>query len=290
MKQSVCWRCLKLFPVEEMVVTAGRSLCGPCSKADAVARESEPVCCSVCQKQLPPGSKGQSGNASICDSCKATQWERTFPLWVKGMFAVLLTLAVLSYVFNYRFLVGYIESLRANRAWRDGKTEVAASLMESATKYVPESTDIDLKASLYRGVQFLGEGHPVEAVRLFRKYQEHYPEDQGINSLLLKAEANLAFQQKDYDTMLARYQTLFERDPSNPNIAAQVCSAFACKYAVTGEERFKQEANKYLERAKALDPKVFAAFEKLIYYRLTTRKIFPSEEVGPLQMEGKESR
>ena len=59
-----------------------------------------------------------------------------------------------------------------------------------------------------------------------------------------------------------------------------MASAYACKYAVTGDEQFKEESLKKLEEARSVagNNEVFEEYQQRILHRLYTREIIKRDE------------
>jgi hypothetical protein len=123
-----------------------------------------------------------------------------------------------------------------------------------------------------------------EAAHLMREASNEYPQSQGLAASALGLEAGVAFDRKDYDTFLRLSQAALDRTPDNPIVAGQVASALACKYAVTGDPSFRNQAEQMLEKARALSqhsPEEKAAFEEYAErtrYRLQSRVIIDKPE------------
>lgn len=81
-------------------------------------------------------------------------------------------------------------------------------------------------------------------------------------------------------------------DPKTWSAESAVSSAFACKYAVTGNEEFKREALNHLERAEKLAKPGDVNFNEMkdrIAYRLQTKEIISREEFLRRVSEKKEA-
>jgi hypothetical protein len=62
-----------------------------------------------------------------------------------------------------------------------------------------------------------------------------------------------------------------------------IASAYACKYAVTGNEQFKQQSLEFLKKAKIISEQQgrlndFEEYEDRILHRLETREIISRKE------------
>jgi hypothetical protein len=106
---------------------------------------------------------------------------------------------------------------------------------------------------------------------------------EAINTLISVAERGDAFNRKDYDAFLAKAKEFEAQHPDEPGAVAQVASALACKYAVTGQESYKTQALEVLDKAKKLavedeDKERFKEYEERILHRVKTRKVISKKE------------
>jgi tetratricopeptide (TPR) repeat protein len=221
------------------------------------------------------------GGAPVCPDCEQRFRNRPFPRWIKASLAGLLALAVLSCVYNWRFLAAYVEMKEGVRNARAGDLNSAAAHLESAHQRVPEDMGLDAGASLYRGLYLLSVDKTGEALPHLRKALQIMPADRAIQDMVLTAEAGVAFERKDYDGFLERSKMILKRHPNDPRTVAGVASALACKWAVAGEESFKRESIEFLDRARRLagaGDASFKEYEGRILYRLDSREIIDQKE------------
>jgi len=126
------------------------------------------------------------------------------------------------------------------------KDEEAAELMQEAANEYPESPDLALAATMYNGFA--------------------------------------AFDRKDYDRFLALSRRALQTKPDDPGLVGTVASALACKYAVSGDNQFRTEAEQLLERARILSqgsPELksrYLEYSERIRYRLDSREILTKKE------------
>ena len=71
--------------------------------------------------------------------------------------------------------------------------------------------------------------------------------------------------------------------PDSPAYLPQVASAYACKFAVTGDEQFKLLSLNFLQKAKTLSLQQgsladFETYEDRILHRIETREIISADE------------
>jgi hypothetical protein len=131
----------------------------------------------------------------------------------------------------------------------------------------------------------LYEAHDEEAAaRLMREASNEYPQSPDLAESALNLESGVAFNHKDYDAFLRISKDLMNRFPSDAMAVGGVASALACKYAVTGDPSYRQQAEEMLEKARLLaqaSPEQVAHFEEYserIHYRLQSREIIDKPE------------
>ncbi len=110
-----------------------------------------------------------------------------------------------------------------------------------------------------------------------------YPESAGLVRAAEIYDEGSAFEAKDYDKFLAITQKQWQDWPSYATAAA-LSSALACKYAATGDLKYRQQSEEMMEtsRQKAgSDPdaqKSFTEYAERIRHRLDTRQIISKTE------------
>jgi len=131
----------------------------------------------------------------------------------------------------------------------------------------------------------LVESHQDEkAARLMHEASAEYPESQEMAEAALMLDAGLAFVHKDYDTFLRLSQDTLKNAPDDPNAMGAVASALACKYVVTGNAVFRDQAEEMLARAQTLAERnaeskaSFAEYAERIRYRIDKRDIIDKDE------------
>jgi hypothetical protein len=127
------------------------------------------------------------------------------------------------------------------------------------------------------------DGKSSEAARLMHEAATEYPQMPGLAVAAEGFDEGAAFERKDYDGFLAISQGLWQRFPG-PQTAGAVASALACKYAVTGDVYYRQQAEQLLEKAHQLaanDPeqeKSYQEYAERIQYQLKSREIITTSE------------
>ena len=127
------------------------------------------------------------------------------------------------------------------------------------------------------------DGKGVEAARLMHEAAREYPQAAALAQSAEYLDEGAAFERKDYDGFLAISQDLWKRFP-DAQTAGGVASALACKYAVTGEPQYDEQAEEMLQKAQELaanDPqqqKSYQEYAERIQYRLKSRQIISTSE------------
>ena len=217
----------------------------------------------------------------VCDGCARFLRNRPFPGWIKGAFAALILLAVLAFLYNQRFFLAHIEMLRGLHELKSGNLERTVALFNAAAQRVPEEPELRAIARYFQAVLLVNQERSSEAIPLLKEALAIRPDNPEYVQALLQAEAGQAYEQKDYDRFLEVEQTLAKRQPDDPITALGVASAYACKYAATGEEIPKTLAERQIEIAskmKDADGPAFAEYLDRIRYRLETREIISRDE------------
>jgi tetratricopeptide (TPR) repeat protein len=145
-----------------------------------------------------------------------------------------------------RASTAFEKGAQAAKLSEEEKDEEAAKLMQEATNEYPESPDLALAATMYNGFA--------------------------------------AFDRKDYDRFLALSRKALQTKPDDPGLVAMVASALACKYAISGDNQYRTEAEQLLERARILSQgspelkSTYLEYSERIRYRLGSREILTKKE------------
>ncbi len=138
------------------------------------------------------------------------------------------------------------------------------------------------------------DGKSDQAAKLMHEAATLYPQ---VPSFALSAESldgGVAFERGDYDSFLAISEHQWKESPVS-DTAAQLSSAFACKFAVTGTTDFRQKAEEMLDKARQLAQgdldtmKSLDEYAPRIQYRLNSRKIISKKEYDRLFRGNKSS-
>jgi tetratricopeptide (TPR) repeat protein len=171
-----------------------------------------------------------------------------------------------------------VEIHRLDAAMQEGDIDRAAALIADAADHVPESGDLRLHADYLQGISLLQQDKCDEALAHFQHCQQ-LPPTSGIHSLTTQAEIGAAFNKKDYDRFLEKAQELLQQTPQDRTAVAVVASAYACKYAVTGDRQFYDKAMEMLQKADGLkNESDDSTYSERILHRLESREIIDRKE------------
>jgi hypothetical protein len=127
------------------------------------------------------------------------------------------------------------------------------------------------------------EGKAAEAARMMHEASAEYPESVGLSLAADTYDAGDAFERKDYDRFLKIAEKHWQLTPAD-DTAGMLASALACKYAVTGDPAYRQQAEEMLTRAHDLlkgnadAEKAYQEYADRILYRLKSREIISAQE------------
>jgi hypothetical protein len=254
-------------------------------KAEDISRHLDPTVCINCQ--------GDNGNIPLdmlaglptCSACTAYFRNRPFPAWLKVGFALLIVIVILHLAYNRRFWLAYQDLRQANQ------TEylyVASALYESASRRVPENAELRAYSAFLVGLRLLQDDRPAEALSCLESCRDGLPPENEVDRLILATKCELACARSDYDEFL-RIALQMRRAYRDEGLEwARVASAYACKYAETGDRSYHKNALAYLDSARARSPgdPAVAAYDMRIKHRLYTREILSAEEFFERYPEG----
>ncbi len=285
-----CDECGGEFPMNETVKYLSATLCHGCAEKalsgvsevpeGAVQLQVDPTVCRNCGFDSGSAPLETLVGLPVCGPCTQFFRHRPYPAWVKAAAVGLLGLVVFALLFNARFFRAHREMKAAARALAKPDMARAADLMESASKRVPESPDVKAMADFFRGLQLLQADQSAEALSYLERARPRIPPEFRIDEAVRYARIGKCFDEEDYDGFLREASELAERHPGDTMALGQLASAYACKYADTGDDQFKQEALAALEKARAAarDDPEFKEYEDRILHRIETREILRREE------------
>lgn len=290
MQRAKCENCGRELPMNETFKVSNNTLCEACvdeileNQKDVAAEEIQPqvdpTICINCRKDNEDTALPTIAGLPTCEECEGFFRNRPFAPWVKASFAAVVAIVVFSLLWHWRFIEAYSDIKSSARAFSQRNYPEAAELMKSASKHVPESKFIRAMDSYFQAIILLEQNNPIEALALLRDCKDKVPAEINVDELIKVAETSIAFDNKDYDRFLYLSLARSEEHPDDAIHTAQVASAYSCKYAVTGEEDFKQQALNILDKAREMPNRseFFEEYEDRILHRLHTREIIDRKQ------------
>lgn len=230
--------------MNETIRVVDRILCDACcdqylagrsSPETNLERQVDPTICVNCQSDNGAAELPKLAGAPVCGQCEAFFRNRPFPAWIKLAFAAVLALVAVSLIWNQRFFQAYAASRASFASLARGDIEVASAQMSAAAKHVPECADLQVMATYFEGVALLRGDRCAEALAKLAQCKGRLPEELGLETLIVQARCGATFDAKDYDGFLAAAQVLEQKLATHFMGKATVASAWACKYAQTGD-------------------------------------------------------
>ena len=256
---------------------------GEAANVNGISRLIDPTVCVHCSADGGATEWPQLAGTPTCPKCSDFFRNRPFPTWLRYSAVLFLCVAVAAFIYNWRFFIGYVEFLRGMRALERHQVEQGVALLDSAAKRVPEVPQLAVLPNLINAQRLVSEDKNEEALELLAKSRPYVPDNyqdlyrQTENA----AQMGAAFNRHDYDSFLAAAKKLADFAPNEPRAVAALASAYACKFAATGDPSFRQQSLKQLERAHKLagaDDDDFPEYENRIQHRLATREIITRDE------------
>jgi tetratricopeptide (TPR) repeat protein len=272
--QTMCRSCTEQF-------VASRS--GGTVPAGSITRLVDATVCAKCEADNGSLEFGRVAGAPLCDTCTAFFRNRPFPTWLKWSFVGFVCVALAAQAYNWRYFMAYVELLRGNRALAKGNVDEATDLLDSAAKRVPDIPELAVTPNVLRAMQLINQEKDEEALALLESAKLRAPPQLAttIREGEIQANIGIAFRRKDYDAFLSLAQEMEKLEPNSLTAVCDVASAYACKYAVSGNAAFRDQSLQYLNMAKGLAgprEKDFAEYENRIQHRLATRKVITGKE------------
>lgn len=290
MRSASCAACEKTVPIGEAFSVATRTLCGECAdqffkergqikvQRGEVSRLVDPTVCAQCAKDFGDQQLPQIANMPVCEKCDDFIRNRPFPTWLKVSFAAFLLVAVAAFVYNMRFFLAYVDLVRGNHALEAQQVDRGVTLLAAAAERVPEVPELAIIPNLFKAGQLIKDEKDTKALALLE--QTRVPPKSGLGAMRrdveLQARLRLALQERHFDQFLELAQQLVALHPDESNALGAAASAYACKYAVTGDAQYRAQALDYWDRAKKEagdQQEAMDEFESRLQHRLETREI-----------------
>jgi hypothetical protein len=281
--------------MNEAFTAADQSFCGPCLEkmlsapgggsvsTDGIQRMVDPTVCANCAADNGTDAWSTIAALPVCGTCSDFFRNRPFPNWLKLSFVVFLAVAVAAFVYNWRYFKAYVEVIQGGHALERGDIAMGVILLDSAARRVPDVPELAVFPNLFKAQQLVSEDRCEEALALLQESEPFVPDEWSdpYRQTRIYAEMGIAFDNQDYDTFLERAQAIAGEFPGEAVPLASVASAYACKYASTGDPAFREQSLQHLERARELtgqEDEHFPEYENRIQHRLHTREIITRDE------------
>ena len=250
---------------------------------DGISRMVDSTICVHCAADGGAAEWSLLAGLPTCDKCTDFFRHRPFPKWLKVSAAVFLLVAVVAFVHNWRFFIAYVEYLRGLRALEQEHVEAGIDLLDSAAKRLPEIPDLAVLPNLLNAQRLIVDDKNEEALKLLAQSRPQVPDSlrPAYQNAEFSAQMGAAFNRGDYDAFLAAAKSFAEANPTESAAIGSVASAYACKYAKTGDPAFRTKCLEEMERARAVagaDNDVFREYESRIQHRLESKEIISREE------------
>ncbi len=290
MQTAKCEKCGRETQINDAYKLDNITLCKECGekiiteqKNANIESQTDPTICIKCGKDNGSMALPLLAGLPVCHDCEEFYRHRPFPMWVKAFLLGVLAVTALVFVWNYRFFQGYIETKNSFRYFVSGDIEKAKEQMDSAVKHVPEDSELAGMAGFYKGVSAIQQEKYTEALEAFQSCRSSLKSEEWaeiLNGFTLSAQIGAAFDSNDYDKLLELSLEKYNKTPEDGQDCAQVASAYACKYAVTGDEQFKTKSLEMLDKSRTLtgDIEFFREYEQRILHRLYSREIITRKE------------
>jgi len=246
-------------------------------KRGEVLAHIDPTICVNCGYDNGGLELGTLSGAPTCESCTRYFRNRPFPRWLKISLVALALVIVLHLVHHRRFWLAYLE-IREAKQMED--VRAYAPLYDSAAQKVPESRHLQAYSAYLMGFVHLTGGRDEAALLYLERCGDMLPPDYEVDWMISSAKCGVAFDQEDYDEFLEVALRMIRGHRDDPIAWGRVASAYACKYADTGDVFHYEKALASLDSARARGPggPGLNEYEMRIRHRLHTRDVIGPDE------------
>lgn len=241
--------------------------------ANDFQQNRDPSICQWCDADAGSQAHGELAELPICESCESRLRNWPFPAWIKIAFVVLVVTGACSFVYNYRHVDAYLSSRAAGRNFKAGDLKTAQLQARRAATLVPTYLNYRIQADLFEGIWLLNEDKSAEALQKLNQLDPQVRNLPMVQVAVRAAEIAVAFDNKDYDRFLELAKQQSTNSPDNRQSQYQIASAYACKYADTGNDEFKQSALAQLATVGDDQSDEERLYRERIMHRLATRRI-----------------
>ena len=272
-------------PLKDCVMVDGRLTCLGCFNKEhpteteragkSIARLEDMQTCAFCGKRSPEITIKDMDGSPVCISCSQDLISKPFPLWVKAFFAGVLLLVAFSFAWNWRFFEGFHAVKGMKAAIEDGELDRVVPLSDAAHASVPEDQELAAASNYFNGLKLLQEDSQRAALARFEKVALYSTDLYDLTDVVAQARIGIAFDEKDYDTYLSLAREVATRKPMEPMVIGSLSSAFACKFAVSGDSAYYDSSWVLLNKALSLSPEDTSVLEytQRLRHRLATRDV-----------------
>ncbi len=291
MRKTTCHNCgQRDFPLNSIIKVDGKIYCDTCFEAkfpdkkhlekSLVEREIDPTICANCDKDFGTLVLDKMSAFPICENCHIAIKNKTFPTWVKGFLVGLLVIIIGSFIWNWKYFEAYNGLNQTFVHFENGDFNKASQTIIAASSLVPESEDMQILVSYFKGTELLINDKSEEALIELKKCNGILPDEYNVNVLILQAKTGSAFDTKNYEEFLEVSKQSLALDTTSAISYIGVASAYACLYAQNNTIETKENALEYLKKAKAIDSTSDEIKEYLnrIEYRIYSKNIITGKE------------
>jgi len=291
MKHTKCDHCKKdALPMNDSIQIDGSVYCNDCfellfSKKDSLKGKKvvtvlDPTVCSNCNLDFNDVELNKITRYPVCKDCETKIKNRTFPFWVKAFMSGLMVVVILGFMWNWKYYHAYKNIKMANEYFQRADYSNAYKFMNSASEEVVEVDYLRTMTSFFKGIDLLRNDKSAEALVEFDKCKGKVESDYPLKSLIIQAQVGICFDKHDYTGFLKASNENLALDTTQAMSWSGVASAYACLYSQTGNETLKQQANKYLDRAKSIDgtSKELKDYNNMIEYRIYSKQILRRDD------------
>ena len=155
-------------------------------------------------------------------------------------------------------------------------TKLFRSVEAEFNRWVQASEKANNAAQLYKEKKYR------EAAKSMHEAATTYPELPSFSDSADRLDYTVLFDAGDYDGLVALSEKLWARNQSYESAAA-LSGAYACRYAVTGDNGVKRKATEMIDRARSLakskdEQDNLSEWQPRFDHRIQTRKILTREQ------------
>jgi len=156
------------------------------------------------------------------------------------------------------------------------KTDLFRVVEAEFNRFAQASAKADTAAQMYKEKKYQ------EAAKNMHEAAAAYPVFPGFTEAANRLDYSVLFDARDYDGMVTLSEKLWSRHQSYES-AAGLAGAYACRYAVTGDDSVKQKAMEMMDKARSLakskdEQDDLMEWQPRFDHRIQTRKIVTKEE------------